>query len=99
MFKLHTRQLHRPVSPYAPFHEPPHAASRFDAGTGQGTILKMPTGTKLEHPVLDGSTEGRVAQSATINPFRGLPDPALGEWRYGHEHIHTHGHAHFHWHA
>lgn len=66
--------------------EPPHAASRYDAGTGQGTISEIPSGKTLDHPVLDGSTESRVAQSSTQNPFRGHRDPALGEWNYSHAH-------------
>lgn len=71
-----------------PSEEAPHPASRFDAGTGQGTLFRMPKGEKLEHPVLDGATESRKAQRATENPFRGHRDPALGEWNYTRPHNH-----------
>lgn len=65
-------------------HDAPHPASRFDAGTGQGTYIRRPTGPLLEHPVLDGATESPAAQHATENPFRGHRDPAMGEWNYAH---------------
>lgn len=67
-----------------PVREAPHGASRYDAGTGQGTLFTMPKGELLEHPVLDGSTENRRSQRATENPYRGRRDPALGEWNYAH---------------
>lgn len=57
--------------------EPVHEASRFDAGNGQGTITKWPEGDTLEHPVLDGSTQGSRAEHDVDNPWRGLDDPAL----------------------
>lgn len=71
-------------------HESPHEASRFDAGTGQGTVSKLPGGKTLDHPVLDGATESGEAQRATLNPYRGRRDPALGEWNYSHDHAHEH---------
>ncbi|MHA3724082.1 hypothetical protein ACXR2T_09410 [Leucobacter sp. HY1910] len=71
-----------------PSKEAPHPASRYDAGTGQGTLFRMPQGDVIEHPVLDGATEGRAAQRATENPFRGHRDPAMGEWNYVHPHDH-----------
>lgn len=93
MFKQQHRKVgaaarHTPVSKVSltPRGEPPHAASRFDAGTGQGTISRIPAGKTLDHPILDGSTESRVAQGFTENPFRGRRDPALGEWNYSHAH-------------
>lgn len=67
-------------------HESPHEASRYDAGTGQGTISRMPTGETIDHPVLDGATETDEAQRSTENPFRGRRDPSLGEWNYSHAH-------------
>lgn len=70
--------------------EAPHLATRYDAGTGQGTIMRIPKGKTLEHPILDGSTEGRSAQLHTVNPFRGRRDPALGEWNYTRDHAHEH---------
>ncbi len=57
--------------------EPKHAASRFDAGNGQGTISKWTEGKTLDHPVLDGSTQGWKAEHDVPNPWRGLEDPAL----------------------
>lgn len=71
-----------------PSHEAPHPASRFDAGTGQGTLSEIPQGKTLDHPVLDGATESSAAQGATRNPFRGHRDPAMGEWNYSHAHEH-----------
>lgn len=93
MFKQQHRKLdvtprNMPAShsPRVPRQEPPHAASRYDAGTGQGTISKLPHTKTLDHPILDGSTESKVSQSFTVNPFRGLRDPALREWNYSHAH-------------
>lgn len=57
--------------------EPAHAASRYDAGNGQGTVAKWPEGKTLEHPVLDGSTQAPRAEHDVDNPWRGLDDPAL----------------------
>lgn len=58
-------------------YETPHPASRFDAGTGQGTISETPRhGDKLEHPILDGSTESFRFQATVPNPNRGDEDPA-----------------------
>lgn len=57
--------------------EPPHVASRFDAGTGQGTVSGPPHEGKLqERPILDGSTQGRVTEATVPNPHRGQDDPA-----------------------
>lgn len=95
MFKQHHRKVgaaaqRTPASQVSRMTrgEPPHAASRYDAGTGQGTISRMPEGKTLDHPVLDGSTESKVSQGFTENPFRGRRDPALGEWNYSHVHAH-----------
>lgn len=71
-----------------PSKEAPHPASAHDAGTGQGTLFRMPKGEVLDRPVLDGSTESSEAQRSTVNPFRGLKDPALGEWNYEYPHAH-----------
>ncbi|UOQ57145.1 hypothetical protein MUN78_16055 [Leucobacter allii] len=58
--------------------EPPHPASRFDAGTGQGTVHGPPLdGGLLEHPILDGSTQHPGAEATVPNPYRGEDDPAL----------------------
>lgn len=66
--------------------ETPHPASGTDAGTGQGTISEIPTGEgTLDHSILDGSTESAEAERTTDNPFRGVEDPALGEFAYGDE--------------
>lgn len=95
MFKQQHRKVdaaakHTPASPAVrtPRREPPHAASRYDAGTGQGTISRIPQGKTLDHPILDGATESKVSQSFTDNPFRGRRDPALREWNYSHAHDH-----------
>ncbi|WP_427870365.1 hypothetical protein [Leucobacter luti] len=59
-------------------HDKPHEATRFDAGTGQGTVHEFPRGAKAqERPILDGSTESRAAEASTPNPNRGEADPAL----------------------
>lgn len=56
----------------------PRTASRFDAGTGQGTVSEPHYGdTTLDHPVLDGSTLGPEAERAVDNPWRGITDPEL----------------------
>lgn len=58
--------------------DPPHPASRFDAGTGQGTVSGPRWDTELlEHPVLDGSTQSAEAEASVPNPYRGRNDPAL----------------------
>lgn len=62
--------------------EEPHAASRFDAGTGQGTVSGPPPGETQDRPILDGSTEGGEAERGTVNPHRGRADPSLSEWDY-----------------
>ena len=57
--------------------DPPHEASRFDAGTGQGTVSGPPTGVKFqERPILDGSTQSAEAEASVPNPYRGQTDPA-----------------------
>lgn len=57
--------------------DPPHTATRFDAGTGQGTVSESHYGDKtLDHPVLDGSTMSPEAEASVPNPSRGESDPA-----------------------
>lgn len=57
--------------------EPPHTASRFDAGTGQGTVTGPDYGEALqERPILDGSTQNDFTESTVPNPHRGQVDPA-----------------------
>lgn len=57
--------------------DPPHPASRFDAGTGQGTVTGPPTGSVFqERPILDGSTQSAEAEASVPNPYRGETDPA-----------------------
>ena len=59
-------------------HDRPHAASRFEASDGAGTVSGPPRGERLqEHPVLDGSTESAEAEASTPNPTRGMSDPAM----------------------
>lgn len=59
-------------------HDRPHEATRFDAGTGQGTVHGFPKGPSAqERPILDGSTESPSAEASTPNPNRGESDPAL----------------------
>ena len=54
----------------------PHSASRYDAGTGQGTVRNPHYESRtLDHPVLDGATESPRSQAATMNPYRGYVDP------------------------
>ena len=58
--------------------DPPHEASRFDAGTGQGTVEGPPYDAELqERPILDGSTQSPEAEASVPNPYRGQSDPAL----------------------
>lgn len=57
--------------------EPPHPATRFDAGTGQGTVTGPPHDSPLqERPILDGSTQNYFAEATVPNPNRGESDPA-----------------------
>lgn len=57
--------------------EPPHPATHFDAGTGQGTVTGPPHDSPLqERPILDGSTQHYVTEAAAPNPNRGESDPA-----------------------
>ena len=57
--------------------DPPHPASRYDAGTGQGTVTGPPYGAALqERPILDGSTESAESEASVPNPYRGVSDPA-----------------------
>lgn len=57
--------------------DPPHAASRFDAGTGQGTVTGPPYDSDFqERPILDGSTQSPAAEASIPNPYRGETDPA-----------------------
>ncbi len=61
--------------------EPPHPATRLDAGTGQGTVSGPPRDSEFqERPILDGSTQGAMTEASVPNPHRGQTDPAL-EWR------------------
>jgi len=54
-----------------------HAATHFDAGTGQGTVTGPPhDGPLQERPILDGSTQDKVAEASVPNPNRGESDPA-----------------------
>ncbi len=56
--------------------DPSHAGSRFDAGTGQGTVSGPPhDGPLQERPVLDGSTQSYAVESTVPNPNRGEDDP------------------------
>ncbi|CAG7612125.1 hypothetical protein ACFPZL_07250 [Leucobacter soli] len=55
----------------------PHGPSRFDAGTGRGTVLGPPAGEFQERPILDGSTMSADAEASVPNPNRGQADPAL----------------------
>lgn len=57
--------------------DPPHAATHFDAGTGQGTVDGPPYDSPLqERPILDGSTMNEAAEATVPNPYRGQADPA-----------------------
>lgn len=57
--------------------ELPHAASRFDAGTGQGTVSGPSKDQAFQdRPILDGSTQGPAAEASVPNPHRGQSDPA-----------------------
>lgn len=67
----------RQSTPPQRFVDPPHPASRFDSGNGNGTILRSPTGATLDHPILDGATESWHAEHDVENPWRGVADPAL----------------------
>lgn len=56
----------------------PHEATRFDAGTGQGTVTGPPHDiAHLDRPILDGSTMSDEAEASVPNPHRGQVDPAL----------------------
>ncbi|MFV0434857.1 MAG: hypothetical protein ACK5LO_12845 [Leucobacter sp.] len=59
------------------FIDPPHPASRFDSGNGNGTIRKSPRGKTLDHPILDGASESWHAEHDVENPWRGVDDPGL----------------------
>lgn len=57
--------------------DPAHGPSRFDAGTGQGTVGAPPYEYELqERPILDGSTMSPEAEASVPNPYRGETDPA-----------------------
>ena len=58
-------------------HFEPHEATETDAGNGQGTVDKSPTGETLDHPVMDGSTLSDEEEREVVNPRRGMEDPAL----------------------
>lgn len=74
------------------FVDPPRPASRFDSGSGNGTIMRWPPGKTLEHPILDGATQSREAEHDVENPWRGVSDPGLivHPWR-----VRTHKHRWF----
>lgn len=56
--------------------EAPHKATRYDAGTGQGTSHGPPRGVAFQdRPVLDGSTQSYVVEHSVPNPTRGEDDP------------------------
>lgn len=58
--------------------DPAHGPSRFDAGTGQGTVDGPPYDREFqERPILDGSTLSAEAEASVPNPHRGESDPAL----------------------
>lgn len=57
--------------------ELPHPASRFDAGTGQGTVSGPSKDQAFQdRPILDGSTQDPAAEASVPNPHRGQSDPA-----------------------
>lgn len=57
--------------------ETPHGPSRFDAGTGQGTVTGPPKHAEFqERPILDGSTQSGAVEASVPNPYRGHDDPA-----------------------
>lgn len=57
--------------------DPPHPASRFDAGTGQGTVRGPSHAEQFQdRPILDGSTQSPEAEASVPNPYRGQSDPA-----------------------
>lgn len=59
------------------FQDPPRPESRYDSGSGNGTIMRWPPGKTLEHPILDGATQSRHAEHDVENPWRGVDDPGL----------------------
>lgn len=61
-----------------PQRDKPHPATRYDAGSGQGTVSGPPYGEATQdRPVLDGSTMSPEAERAVDNPWRGIYDPEL----------------------
>lgn len=59
------------------YTELPHEASRFDAGTGQGTHTGSTWGEELqEHPILDGATESAIVEEQTTNDYKGGGEPS-----------------------
>lgn len=56
--------------------EAPHPATRFDAGTGQGTVSAPREGAFQERPILDGSTQSNFVEATVPNPYRGERDPS-----------------------
>lgn len=60
-----------------PYIDLPREESKFDSGSGQGTIDRWPPGKTMEHPILDGATSAPQAEHDVENPWRGLDDPAL----------------------
>lgn len=57
-------------------HEP-HDATETEASNGAGTVSEPPEGERLDHPVLDGSTEDYGHEGAQQNPRYGMEDPGL----------------------
>lgn len=60
-------------------HHPdePHEATRYDSGTGQGTVSGPPKGETQDRPILDGATQSQAEERAVENPRRGMEDPGL----------------------
>lgn len=54
-----------------------HEATQFEASNGEGTLRRKPQGTRLNHPVLDGSTEYYGEAGREANPRFAQEDPGL----------------------
>lgn len=69
---------HQHIHPFVGNPDPVRPPSRFDAGSGQGTVTGNPfKGMKYqEHPLLDGSTMSHEAEALVVNPHRGEESPA-----------------------
>lgn len=71
------------IDPDSPRHlaeeimDSPHGPTRYDAGTGRGTVSGPPYGEKFQdRPILDGSTQSAAFEASVPNPTRGQSDPA-----------------------